>query len=354
MHMPRTYHLNIEGVIGDWITGATVRTALRPHAGKEINVRISSYGGALKDGLDICTQFREHGGVTAYIHGCTASAATVLAMGAQRIVMAPEAVMLIHNASMLIFEYEFADKTKVREKIGDFEHLHADLATFDAVMARLYAARTGKTEAEMAALMEENRWITAQEALEYGLIDEIDSPEEAAESESAENRVVAYCKAHGLPAPPLRIVSEPSLMQKALDFIKGHARNPHVKSKNKRIIMDKTTHPALLQALGVDQIEAGEKGFSLSNAQGDALDKALAEAQKVERQNTERVQALEKENQTLKNTISALEEEQRHADKADGAQTEAVTDTADKKEEDPVLNAAANAKNILGKIQGIL
>ena len=96
--MPRKYDINIEGEIGYWITGESVRAAMQPYAEREIKVRISSLGGSLSDGLDVCTLFRAHSNVTAYLNGMVASAATIIAMGARRIVMAHEAVMLVHNA----------------------------------------------------------------------------------------------------------------------------------------------------------------------------------------------------------------------------------------------------------------
>ena len=82
------YQLILNTTIGCWNCSKTfVREILSRHKGRPVNVLISSPGGLLDDGLDIMHQFRDHGDVTVYISGFTASAATVAAMGAKKIVL---------------------------------------------------------------------------------------------------------------------------------------------------------------------------------------------------------------------------------------------------------------------------
>ena len=216
------YDLHIDGPIGYWITAGGVRYSLetitheklkaRETSGAggtggaggasgtggaggasgtggaggtgernpEVHVRVCSPGGSLSDGLAICALFRDHGNVHVHIQGMTASAATVLAMGARRISMSPESVMLVHNASYLIFEWEQANKEQLSEKQAEYEEMKKNLATLDSVMADLYATRSGGDRDEMAALMKEERWLSAQECLALGLIDAIEGEDDAA------------------------------------------------------------------------------------------------------------------------------------------------------------------------------
>lgn len=215
------YDLHIDGPIGYWITAENVRYRLEALASskdgggdgdkpKPLHVRICSPGGSLADGLAICALLRDHGHVHAHIQGMTASAATVLAMGCAHITMTPESVMLIHNASYLLFEWEQANKERLAEKQAEYDALRQNLATLDATMARLYSARTGRPEAEMATLMGEERWLTAQEALDLGLIDEIEAVSDRSSSASASDGeqkavsdrrlVAAFCAGYGLPS----------------------------------------------------------------------------------------------------------------------------------------------------------
>ena len=260
------YDLHIDGPIGYWITAEGVRYKLesvtqakesatsgsaRGGAGggasgsggasggdgmtPEVHVRVCSPGGSLSDGLAICALFRDHGNVHVHIQGMTASAATVLAMGAKKISMSPESVMLVHNASYLLLEWEQANKEKLSAKQEQYEDMKKNLATLDSVMADLYATRSGGNREEMAALMKEERWLSAQECLELGLIDAIDG-DESDESDgashdgsassrvgmsaqynaetSAENRLVrAFCAGYHLPDVSMAGTPPPSAAQ---------------------------------------------------------------------------------------------------------------------------------------------
>ena len=97
------YQLILNTTIGCWNSSKTfVREILSRHKGRPVNVLISSPGGLLDDGLDIMRQFRDHGDVTVYISGFTASAATVAAMGAKKIVMGKYSFFLVHKCSNFI------------------------------------------------------------------------------------------------------------------------------------------------------------------------------------------------------------------------------------------------------------
>ena len=98
------YQLVIDDYIGDWWLGTdkrSVRERLSKYAGEHVDVKISSLGGSLDDGLDIMQQFLDHGDVTAHLYGFVASAATVIAMGARKIVMASMPYFLCTSAATM-------------------------------------------------------------------------------------------------------------------------------------------------------------------------------------------------------------------------------------------------------------
>ena len=201
---PTSYDLDISTTIGWWgFTKHDASRALAVAPKGEVHVRLSSLGGSLEDGLDIRRRLADHGRVVVHIVGMTASAATVLAMGAQRIVMSRGAALLIHNCSLFVSSWGSKNKEEVDEEMDRLRAVHGTLATLDAVMAGIYAARTGRPEAEMAALMSENLWLTVTEALALGLVDEVaddlvPSPA-AADTEPSPLEAVA-----ALGLPPLR------------------------------------------------------------------------------------------------------------------------------------------------------
>lgn len=205
--MPRTYHIDIDSYIGYPISAAYIKQKLSPLRGCPVTVRINSYGGDVMTALDIRQQFIDHGQVTAYILGMTASAATILAMGAKKVVMSRYALMLVHPVSTGVTELGMYNHDQLEEAIQRLRSRQADIDSIDSVISAIYAehAHGRATQAQMASLMAEARWLTAQEALEAGLIDEIDESAAAPDPTKAsalfsdhQREIFAAC---GLPLP---------------------------------------------------------------------------------------------------------------------------------------------------------
>ena len=202
--MPRTYHIDIDSYIGYPISKGYVKNKLQPMKGKPCTVRINSYGGDVQTALDIRQQFIDHGQVTAYIIGMTASAATILAMGARKVVMSRYALMLVHPCSAAVSTWGYYNKEELAKAIEGLRKAQTDLKTFDRVVASIYAAKVGDSNVgKMEALMHEARWIGAEEALRLGLIDEIDPDEEQPDpaKEPMTDAQREHIVACGLPVP---------------------------------------------------------------------------------------------------------------------------------------------------------
>lgn len=314
---PTSYDLDISTTIGWWgFTKHDASRALAVAPKGEVHVRLSSLGGSLEDGLDIRRRLADHGRVVVHIVGMTASAATVLAMGAQRIVMSRGAALLIHNCSLFVSSWGSKNKEEVDEEMDRLRAVHGTLATLDAVMAGIYAARTGRPEAEMAALMSENRWLTAEEALALGLVDELaDDLVPATAAADAEPSPLEAVAALGL--PPLRPEPQaaapeadtPSLLRSLLAAVRelgakaaaalvpaapsadptpaaeSQATDPapltEPQPTNPSTPMNTTSAPsALLLALGLEALPAADAAGAvpLTEAQISALDERLAAA----------------------------------------------------------------------------
>lgn len=202
--MPRTYHIDIDSYIGYPISKGYVKSKLQPMKGKPCAVRINSYGGDVQTALDIRQQFIDHGQVTAYIIGMTASAATILAMGARKVVMSRYALMLVHPCSAAVSTWGYYNKEELAKAIERMRKAQADLKTLDRVVASIYAAKVGDSNVgKMEALMQEARWIGAEEALRLGLIDEIDPDEQQPDpaKEPMTDAQREHIVACGLPVP---------------------------------------------------------------------------------------------------------------------------------------------------------
>lgn len=209
--MPRTYNIDIDSYIGYPISKGYVKSKLQPMKGKPCAVRINSYGGDVQTALDIRQQFIDHGQVTAYIIGMTASAATILAMGARKVVMSRYALMLVHPCSAAVSTWGYYNKEELAKAIEGLRKAQTDLKTLDRVVASIYAAKVGDSNVgKMEALMHEARWIGAEEALHLGLIDEIDPDEQQPDpaKEPMTDAQREHIVACGLPVPTFGMTAE--------------------------------------------------------------------------------------------------------------------------------------------------
>lgn len=168
------YQLYLNTTIGCWNCSKTaVREVLSRYRDKHVDVLISSPGGFLDDGLDIMQQFRDHGDVTAYISGFTASAATVAAMGAKKIVMGKYSFFLVHKCSNFIDAWGSYNADQIQKLIDELTANKKENDKIDVVLAQLYADRCDKPISEILNVLKEGKWLNATEAFELGLIDEI-------------------------------------------------------------------------------------------------------------------------------------------------------------------------------------
>jgi ATP-dependent Clp protease, protease subunit len=137
----------------------------------KIRVVINSYGGDVKDGISMMDELLKFDGeVETVVEGLTASVATVISQGAGTGLrkMSKNALMLVHQAMVGICGWMNRNK---------IEQIQRNLETVNNHAARIYAERCGKDQQYFLDLMAENNgdgiWLTADEALEHGLIDEI-------------------------------------------------------------------------------------------------------------------------------------------------------------------------------------
>lgn len=200
------YDIIIDQYIGWGASSATyVLERLRELKGRPVRVYVSSLGGNVADAFRIQQAFREHGDVTCYLVSFVASAATMLTLGAKRIILDPSCLYLAHKCSYYIDEYGQMNEDELREAIARLAKNAEDLVTIDRVAANLYAARSGKTEEEMVALMKEARWLSCDEVLRLGLADEVQT---IVSADSQIAQALANISALGLPAIPKADVSE--------------------------------------------------------------------------------------------------------------------------------------------------
>ena len=131
-----------------------------------IDLRLNSPGGSVFDAVAIYNALSRHSGtITVWIDGIAASAASYIAMAGDEIIMPENAFLMIHDPSGIVM----GTATDMRDMAGTLDKIAAS-------MTRGYAAKSGKPEAEIAALMASETWFDATDALDLGLATRMAEP----------------------------------------------------------------------------------------------------------------------------------------------------------------------------------
>lgn len=163
--IPPAVDLRIDGQIGsDWweegVTGEWVRGELASRTG-DLTVWLNSPGGDVIEGSLIYTALREYPGyVTICVDGIAASAASVIAMAADELCMAPTSYLMIHRASTLVYG-----------NVDAMDEAQRTLQAIDEGIAEAYRLKTGMSRSKILQLMEETTWLNAAAALKMGFAD---------------------------------------------------------------------------------------------------------------------------------------------------------------------------------------
>ena len=196
-----TYNIYINGDISRWgCSAGWLRQQLRAYANKPCTMYIRSMGGDVNEALDMYRQLKEHGNVTVYIYGFTASAATIIAMGAKKVVMSKNAVMLIHRCLGQFSFWNYLNSEQLERKIKELANQRNFQDTVDQIAASIYAERGKKDIKFYSGWMKSEKWHTAKECKEAGLVDEIlEDNEKIVVDEATQSLMMAY----GLPVDNL-------------------------------------------------------------------------------------------------------------------------------------------------------
>lgn len=149
----------------DYISAGLIHNYLEQADGDDVTFNLNSGGGSVFAGNEIYTMLRNYSGrVVINVTGLSASIASVFMMGADEINISPNAQIMIHLPHMVVSQQ--ADSTE----IGRIQNM---LSSTEKAIARTYVDRTGISEETILQMMFEETWLTAEEALEKGFVDNI-------------------------------------------------------------------------------------------------------------------------------------------------------------------------------------
>lgn len=129
----------------------------------DITVWLNSPGGDVFAASQIYNMIKEYKGkVTVKIDGIAASAASVIAMAGNEILMSPVAMMMIHNPATVIF--------------GEASDLQSGIDMLSEVkesIVNAYEQKTGLTRNKISKMMDAETWFSANKAVELGFADKV-------------------------------------------------------------------------------------------------------------------------------------------------------------------------------------
>jgi ATP-dependent Clp protease protease subunit len=158
-----------------------VREKLDKCKAEEVEIHINSYGGETFSGVAIYNLIKQSGKrADVYIDGIAASAASIIAMAGNRIVMPDCAMMMIHRA----WTFAFGNGTELA-KVAD------TLLKIDEAVLNSYTGRFNGTKEELGALLDGETWMTAEEANEKGFCDEVIASAEPNKTEKEQAKTKA-------------------------------------------------------------------------------------------------------------------------------------------------------------------
>ncbi|SDE89154.1 Clp protease [Mucilaginibacter pineti] len=196
------------------LSSAYIQTQLEAAAGGDVEVHISSVGGSAFDAIAIYDLLKKYPGrVTTYIDALAASAASVVAMGGQQVVMSKYALLMIHKPMV--------------GSGGNADELLKDVQMLNVVQSRLaqiYMDKSGLDGVTVNSLINSVTWMTADQALDLGFIDRIEDYADTTITNSA--LIQKYTS------------TAPAVYQRCINKILNNKNNMNIENKE---LIEKTT-----------------------------------------------------------------------------------------------------------------
>lgn len=177
----------LSGTVGDlWFedgftSGEVIAALAQVGDGNDVTIRLNSGGGIATEGSAIHAALVRHKGKkTIVVEGVAASAASLIAMAGDEVEMALGSVMMIHDPSGVTIGTAADHEVTLRA-------LNAMAGTF----AGVYAAKSGKTEAQARADMKAETWLTPDEAVAQGYANRV-GPEPANDNSVEDPAITAF------------------------------------------------------------------------------------------------------------------------------------------------------------------
>lgn len=133
----------------------------------QINLHVNSPGGSVFEGIAIGNMLKQHKAkVTAHVDALAASIASVIVASCDEVIMPENSMLMIHNPWTL----SMGNAKELRKQADDLDKIAES-----SVITYLSKSGEKLTEEKIKQIMDEETWLSADEAYEYGLCDAVES-----------------------------------------------------------------------------------------------------------------------------------------------------------------------------------
>jgi len=187
-------------------------------------VWINSPGGDCVAAAQIYNMLTAYSGkVTVKIDGIAASAASVIAMAGDTVLVSPVSMLMIHNPATIAWG-DHADMQKAIDMLSEVKES----------IINAYVLKTGLSRARLSHLMDAETWMDANKALELGFADGIiertvlrsEGPEEAPDEEDTDGGAEEEEKQEKPPVPESMLFSRRAVNNALLNKLEKHYSRP--------------------------------------------------------------------------------------------------------------------------------
>lgn len=356
------YQLHLKGFVGGYDFDADyVDYILSKHEGKEVHVLIDSLGGRSNTALSIFSAFKRHGNVNVHFVGMNASAATIASLGAKHITMDSSAMYLVHKCSVGFLEWGQLNSDDMQALIENIEHQKADLDKLDANIAQMYATRCKKDKEQLLDLMKVGGWLTAQEALQWGFVDELTDYEDE-DAPVLTDTMASAMSAAGIPIPNMPTTQLSQQEQSAFAKFMGaltqfFTATPKSQISNtKPQTSMKKIFTSICAILACEHLLSNDGKITLDDAQLDSIESAISADKQTINDLNAQIQTLKTEKQTLSDANAQLQNEVNTLKQKPGDTTAHVVNdqhqqqNVEKTEAEQYFESRANAQSLFDSL----
>lgn len=249
----------LSGIIGWDCTASQLGADLQAANNGPVDIKISSPGGLIGEGLEMFNQIRNYPGhTTVTLCGYAMSMASYLPLAADHIRAEDNAVYMIHNARGGIW----GDHNEVN---GYGQYLQG----LSGLIAKAYAKRTGKNLADIQTMMDQETFFFGDQILEHGFVDEIIKP---AESQDVNSESATAMARQAIEQMAAKMAQEAKMVKDDMNRAMAMARNepptPTKGDTTMNLSELKTKYPELVTAIAEETKTAMAAAIDQAKQQG--------------------------------------------------------------------------------------